>query len=36
MMTKKNVAELMVEVLAEAGVQRIYGVLGDSLNGIQG
>ena len=24
----------MVDVLAEAGVQRIYGVVGDSLNGI--
>jgi pyruvate dehydrogenase (quinone) len=33
-MTKKNVAEVLVDVLAEAGVQRIYGVAGDSLNGI--
>src|SRR5271155_3201174 len=32
-MTKK-VAELVVDVLAEAGVKRIYGVVGDSLNGI--
>jgi pyruvate dehydrogenase (quinone) len=32
-MTKK-VADLLVEVLAGAGVQRIYGVVGDSLNGI--
>jgi len=30
----KKVAELFVEVLAAAGVQRIYGVAGDSLNGI--
>src|SRR5271167_3348445 len=30
----KKVAELLVDVLAEAGVQRIYGVVGDSLNGI--
>src|SRR6202051_1674649 len=30
----KNVGDLLVEVLAEAGVQRIYGVSGDSLNGI--
>jgi pyruvate dehydrogenase (quinone) len=30
----KKVADLLVEVLAEAGVQRIYGVVGDSLNGI--
>ena len=29
-----RVADLLVEVLAEAGVQRIYGVSGDSLNGI--
>lgn len=33
-MTKKNVAEVLVDVLADAGVQRIYGVAGDSLNGI--
>jgi pyruvate dehydrogenase (quinone) len=31
-MTKK-VAELMVEVLSGAGVKRVYGVVGDSLNG---
>jgi pyruvate dehydrogenase (quinone) len=30
----KKVAELLVDVLSEAGVQRIYGVPGDSLNGI--
>jgi len=30
----KKVAELFVEVLAGAGVRRIYGVAGDSLNGI--
>src|SRR6201982_2809536 len=29
-----KVADLLVDVLAEAGVQRIYGVVGDSLNGI--
>src|SRR5712672_3621125 len=33
-MAKKKVADLLVEVLAEAGVRRIYGVAGDSLNGI--
>ena len=33
-MGKKKVAELLVEVLAETGVRRIYGVSGDSLNGI--
>ena len=30
----KNVADLLVGVLLEAGVQRVYGVSGDSLNGI--
>ncbi len=30
----KKVAELVVDVLLQAGVQRIYGVAGDSLNGI--
>jgi pyruvate dehydrogenase (quinone) len=30
----KKVAELLVDVLAGAGVRRIYGVAGDSLNGI--
>src|SRR5215471_12300203 len=33
-MAMKTVAHLLVEVLAEAGVKRIYGVSGDSLNGI--
>jgi len=33
-MVKKTVAELLVDVLAEAGVERVYGVPGDSLNGI--
>src|SRR6266566_5178974 len=30
----KRVADLLVDVLADAGVRRIYGVSGDSLNGI--
>ncbi len=30
----RKVADLVVEVLAEAGVQQIFGVVGDSLNGI--
>jgi pyruvate dehydrogenase (quinone) len=30
----KRVADLLVDVLVEADVQRIYGVPGDSLNGI--
>lgn len=33
-MPMKNVAEVLVDVLVEAGVERIYGVAGDSLNGI--
>src|ERR1700751_3451548 len=30
----RSVADLLVEVLVEAGVRRIYGLSGDSLNGI--
>ncbi|OAN63181.1 ubiquinone-dependent pyruvate dehydrogenase [Sphingomonas sp. TDK1] len=30
----KRVADLVTEVLANAGVRRIFGVVGDSLNGI--
>ena len=30
----KKIAEIFVDVLAAAGVERIYGVAGDSLNGI--
>src|SRR6202048_1267232 len=33
-MTQKSVAEIFVETLIAAGVTRIYGVVGDSLNGI--
>ena len=33
-MAKKKVADLLVDVLAEAEVERVYGVSGDSLNGI--
>ena len=33
-MSKKTVAALLVETLERAGVRRIYGVPGDSLNGI--
>lgn len=29
-----TVADLLVEVLADAGTRRVYGVSGDSLNGI--
>jgi pyruvate dehydrogenase (quinone) len=31
---KLNIAELMVKTLAATGVKRIYGVVGDSLNGL--
>src|SRR5262245_21210565 len=30
----RRVADLLVDVLTEAGVRRIYGICGDSLNGI--
>lgn len=33
-MAKKNIAELFVDILVLAGVKRVYGVAGDSLNGI--
>ena len=33
-MTKRRVAKLLVDTLLTAGVERIYGVAGDSLNGI--
>src|ERR1700674_2312131 len=33
-MARKKVADVLVEVLAKAGLRQIYGVCGDSLNGI--
>ncbi|WP_421700037.1 ubiquinone-dependent pyruvate dehydrogenase [Ancylobacter sp.] len=30
----RNIAELMIDTLEQAGVARIYGVVGDSLNGM--
>src|SRR5262244_4364957 len=33
-MAGQNVADLLIDVLAQAGVTRIYGVPGDSLNGV--
>ena len=33
-MVRKRVAEIVVETLVAAGVRRIYGVVGDSLNGL--
>jgi pyruvate dehydrogenase (quinone) len=32
-MSQASVAQIMVETLVAAGVKRIYGVVGDSLNG---
>ncbi len=33
-MSTRTLADLIIETLVEAGVRRIYGVAGDSLNGI--
>jgi pyruvate dehydrogenase (quinone) len=33
-MSQKSVAEIIVETLVAAGVKRVYGVVGDSLNGL--
>src|SRR6267154_3142547 len=33
-MPKKSVAEVLVHTLVAAGVKRIYGVAGDSINGV--
>lgn len=33
-MATRNVSDLIVETLQQAGVRRIYGLVGDSLNGI--
>jgi pyruvate dehydrogenase (quinone) len=33
-MTIKNVADLFVATMEQAGVNRIYGIVGDSLNGL--
>src|SRR5580692_1111323 len=33
-MTKRNVADVLVDTLVAAGVNKIYGLAGDSLNGI--
>jgi pyruvate dehydrogenase (quinone) len=33
-MSQKSIAEIVVETLVAAGVKRVYGVVGDSLNGI--
>jgi pyruvate dehydrogenase (quinone) len=33
-MAKKNIADLLVDTLARSAVERVYGLVGDSLNGI--
>jgi pyruvate dehydrogenase (quinone) len=33
-MAKKTVGELLIETLVTAGVKRVFGLAGDSLNGI--
>jgi thiamine pyrophosphate-dependent acetolactate synthase large subunit-like protein len=33
-MAKKRVADVLVDTLVAAGVERVLGVAGDSLNGI--
>ncbi|HJE23121.1 MAG TPA: ubiquinone-dependent pyruvate dehydrogenase [Methylorubrum populi] len=33
-MATRNVSDLIVETLQQAGVRRVYGLVGDSLNGI--
>ena len=33
-MSSQTIADLIIATLKNAGVQRIYGVVGDSLNGI--
>jgi len=30
----RNVSDVFIETLAAAGVKRVYGVVGDSLNGL--
>jgi thiamine pyrophosphate-dependent acetolactate synthase large subunit-like protein len=32
----KTVADEFIEILAAAGVKRVYGIVGDSLNGLTG
>jgi pyruvate dehydrogenase (quinone) len=33
-MAKKHVADVLVDTLVAAGVKRVYGLVGDSLNGV--
>ena len=33
-MTRKRVADVLIDTLVAAGVKRVYGLVGDSLNGV--
>jgi pyruvate dehydrogenase (quinone) len=33
-MAKKRVADVLVDTVVSAGVKRVYGLVGDSLNGV--
>ena len=33
-MAKKRVADVLIETLVAAGVKRVYGLVGDLLNGV--
>jgi TPP-dependent 2-oxoacid decarboxylase len=33
-MAKKRVADVLVDTVVAAGVKRVYGLVGDSLNGV--
>lgn len=33
-MAKKRVADVLIETLVAAGVKRVYGLVGDSVNGV--
>ena len=33
-MAKKRISDVLIEVLANAGIKRIYGITGDSLNSV--
>ena len=33
-MAKKRISDVLIDVLANAGIERIYGITGDSLNSV--
>ena len=33
-MAKKRISDVLIDVLASAGIKRIYGITGDSLNSV--